>query len=123
MDAYLYQNDDDILDHLRNGDFQSAEDLALESLQRFPGSVHYRSLLAQVYFQAMRDDEAWAIIDEMLLEYPEQFAVYQRLDMVFKAVKGAEGQYEGWKRIAATRVGDQCAESYLSHAATAKGTP
>jgi len=121
LDAYLYQNDNDILHHLNTGNVKTAEDLALESLQRFPGSVHYRALLAQVYFQALRYDKAWALIDGLLEECPEEYALYQRLDMVFNAVKGAEGQYEGWKRIAGMRDGDRCAEAYLSRATAATG--
>ena len=39
------------------------------------------------------------------------------------ALKGAQGQYEGWKRIVETRVGDKCAEAYLSRVAAATGTP
>lgn len=123
LDPYLYQNDEDILHQLKAGDVKNAENLALESLQRFPGSVHYRALLAQVYFQALRDDEAWALIDGLLEECPEEYTLYQRLDMVFNAVKGAEGQYEGWKRITAVRPGDHCAEAYLSRAVTATGAP
>ncbi len=122
MDAYLYQNDDDIRYHLKAGNVKAAEELVQESLQRFPGSVHYRALLAQVFFQGLREDEAWAIIDRLLQESPEEYSLYQRIDMVFSAVKGAEGQYEGWKRIAETHIGDTCAEAYLSRAVTAKGT-
>lgn len=123
LDPYLYQNDEDILRQLKADDIKTAENLALESLQRFPESVHYRALLAQVYFQAFRDDEAWAVVDALLEECPEEYALYQRLDMVFNALKGAQGQYEGWKRIVETRVGDRCAEAYLSRAVTAKETP
>ncbi len=123
MDPYLYQNDEDILHCLKAGDVKTAENLALESLQRFPGSVHYRALLVQVYFQALRDDEAWTILDGLLQESPEEYTLYQQLDMVFNALKGTEGQYEGWKRIAEMRPADRCAEAYLSRAAAVKGAP
>lgn len=117
MEAYLNQNDAGIRRCLTDGDSDTAVELAASALSERPGSMHFRALLTEAYFQAGRSEDAWRVIEEMLAEHPGEDSLYHLLDLLFSEMGTAEDELRAWQRIAGEHPGVDCVQAYLVRAA------
>ncbi len=120
VDPYLYPNDDDIKGCFQAGDAARARSLAEAMLERRPGSVHFRAYLAQALLQENSWEDARRVLEQLLADYPEDYAVYQRLDMAFEAYDGLAGRCALWGQLADAHPSDACAKAHLDRAMTAR---
>jgi len=102
---------------LASGKAEQAIALCNESLKYRPSSMQFQTSLAQGLLQAGRDPEAWEVIDTLLNTYPEDHALYARLDIMFVRLNDAEKRIAGWRRIAESRPDSQCALYFLRRVA------
>lgn len=110
------RNYNEIKSFLASGKADQAIALCNESLKYRPSSIQFQASLAQGLLQAGRDPEAWEIINTLLNAYPEDEALYARLDIMFARLNDAEKRIAGWRRIAESRPDSQCALYFLGRA-------
>ncbi|HDP34512.1 MAG TPA: hypothetical protein ENN29_05320, partial [Candidatus Hydrogenedentes bacterium] len=73
---HLLQEDQEIRRLLEAEKWMQAEESLNESLRRRPQSVHFQSLLVRMLLRQNNQEAAWRLIDDMIRNYPEEYALY-----------------------------------------------
>lgn len=107
------RNYDVIKSYLASGKNEEAIAVCNESLKYRPSSIQFQAALAQALLQAGREEEGWEVIYGLLTTYPEDHALYSRLDLMFTRLNDTEERPEGWRRIARSNPDSRCARYFL----------
>ena len=111
------RNYNEIKSFLASGKADEAISLCNESLRYRPSSMQFSASLAQALLQAKRDPEAWEVINTLLDTYPDDHALYARLDLMFARLNDVGKRLEGWRRIAESHPESPCARYFFERAA------
>jgi tetratricopeptide (TPR) repeat protein len=108
---HFEQQDKQIKQLLRDGAYDEALALIAPILERRPDSVQFTCLQIEAFLRKGDEEKAHTIIDRLLETYPNDYALYARLDRCFERTGGWAASYANWSRIAAE--GNACAEGYI----------
>ena len=111
MPPHFEQQDKQLKHLLSAGAYDDALAMIEPVLERRPDSVQFACLQIEAFLRKGDEEKAHVIMDRLLETYPNDYALYARLDRCFERIGGWEVAYANWGRIAAQ--GNVCAEGYI----------